>query len=392
VNLLVLLCIGLSAALLAFITNWLALIPWRRAKGLHWTERARVYHPVRVSAASNLWVLPGVASLSVLLLFPNDGPNWALVAVAASIGTLIGTIPMDLEVWPRFKPGEIWRLVVKGWLMRFLTWFVFLGAAALMPEYFGFETILIFVVVLALLIWWNGTGWLKVGQWLGTKVSPPERLVNIVKNTAAKMNVACGEVWFVRAHSAQAFAHPARRALLFTERFAEILTDDEISAVCAHELAHLTEARSDYYKRYIVWLTFLPWLFTRPVIHNFGVFGFYFLMGFTMLTPYIFRRVSHKLETRADAIAHANEPDPGTYARALAKLYEDNLVPAVNSKKRATHPHLYDRLLAAGVTPDFPRPRPPDPVSWNGLIFSMALGALAALLVFRTTGLFSVSP
>jgi len=26
---------------------------------------------------------------------------------------------------------------------------------------------------------------------------------------------------------------------------------------------------------------------------------------------------------------------------------------------RQTHPHLYDRLLSAGIQPDFPRPAPP---------------------------------
>jgi Zn-dependent protease with chaperone function len=171
--------------------------------------------------------------------------------------------------------------------------------------------------------------------------------------------------------------------LLFTDRLVDVLTDDEISAVTAHELAHLTESRSNYYKRYILWLVFLPWIFARPMIHHFSIFGFYILLGFTVITPRIFRSLSHNLETRADEIAHANEPDPGSYARALAKLYEDNLLPAVNAKKRATHPHLYDRLLAAGLTPDFPRPAPPAAISWNGLLPSLALGGLAAWLIIQ---------
>jgi Zn-dependent protease with chaperone function len=387
VNFLMLVGIGLFSALLTFGMNWLALIPWRRAKGKHWTERARVYHPARVSAVSNLRVLPGVAALSILLLFPEGGPHWALVAIVASIGAMLGTMPMDREVWPRIKLSDLWRSVVKNWIIRFLTWFVFLGAAVLMPENFNFETILIPIVFLALLIWWSQKGWIKVGQWMGARSSPPERLVNIARNTAAKMNTSFNELWVVRSHSAQAFAFPAKRALLFTDRLLDVLTDDEISAVCAHELAHLTEARSQYYIRYILWLVFLPWLFTKPLIHNFSIFGFYLLLGITVLVPSIFRRVSHKLEIRADTIAHAHEADPGTYARALAKLYEDNLVPAVNAKKRATHPHLYDRLLAAGVTPDFPRPAAPAPFSWNGLLLSLALGVLAAHLLFSKADL-----
>ena len=381
--LLKLLCIALFSALLTFVMNWLSLIPWRRARGQHWTERARLYHPARMGAASNLWVLPAVTSLSVLLLFPQNGPHWALVGIAASIGALVGTLPMDREVWPRIELPEMWRLAVRSWIIRFFLWFVFIGGALLMPEDFNFETVLIPLAVLAFLIWWNQQGWIMVSRWLGSMTAPPEKLVNIVRTTAAKMNISVGEIWFVRSHSAQAFAFPAKRALLFTERLVNLLTDEEISAVCAHELAHLTESRSDHFKRYIVWLVYLPWLFARPMIHHFSIFGFYIPLAVTLIVPRIFRRVSHRLEMRADSIAHAHEPDPGTYARALAKLYEDNLLPAVNAKKRATHPHLYDRLLAAGVTPDFPRPSPPSPTSWNGVLVSMALGILAVLLIFR---------
>ena len=43
---------GLFSAAVTFATNWLALVPWRQAKGKHWTERARVYHPVRIAAGT----------------------------------------------------------------------------------------------------------------------------------------------------------------------------------------------------------------------------------------------------------------------------------------------------------------------------------------------------
>ena len=73
------------------------------------------------------------------------------------------------------------------------------------------------------------------------------------------------------------------------------------------------------------------------------------------------------------------------YAKALLKLYEDQLAPAVGPKKRATHPDLYDRLLAAGMQPDFPRPSPALSMAWTGQIFSAALGLLGMLLVIRMT-------
>ena len=153
-------------------------------------------------------------------------------------------------------------------------------------------------------------------------------------------------------------------------------------------LAHLTEARSDYYQRYVLWLTFLPWIFFKPMVHTFGVLGFLLLLFTSVLAPFIYRRVSKKLEERADRMAQSNEPDAGTYARALVRLYEDGLLPAVHAKDQATHPHLYDRLLAAGVTPDFPRPAAAGSMAWHGVLFSGALGMLAMILITRMTQLF----
>ena len=82
-------------------------------------------------------------------------------------------------------------------------------------------------------------------------------------------------------------------------------------------------------------------------------------------------------------MAKTNEGDAGTYARALTRLYEDNLSPAVNAKKMATHPHLYDRLLAAGVTPDFPRPAAPAAMAVTGSVFAGLVGMLFAWFVIR---------
>jgi hypothetical protein len=74
--------------------------------------------------------------------------------------------------------------------------------------------------------------------------------------------------------------------------------------------------------------------------------------------------LARRLETRADAHAHHVESGApgaarGVYARALSRLGEVNLIPAVGWAA-GTHPHLYDRLLAAGQEPDFPRPPPPS--------------------------------
>src|SRR5438094_10592211 len=114
----------------------------------------------------------------------------------------------------------------------------------------------------------------------------------------------------------------------------ELLSDEEIDAIAAHELAHLTEARLDYYKRYVIWLTFLPWVLFKPMVHTFGEAGFFILMGTTAVAPVLYRSVSRKLEIRADHVAHRNEPGSGIYARALLRLHEDALMLAVHATRQ----------------------------------------------------------
>ena len=368
------------AALLTFTINWLALFPWRRAEDQHWTERARLLHPVRSVAAVNLWVLPVILTIAALLLWPNKSPHWMLMVFATAFGTVGGTVPLDHEVFPRASLSELLRLVAIGWLIRFALWFVFLSAIALSPEKLNAWSFAVVAAVLALVIFWNNKGWIWTGRKLGLFLPPPENLKRIVQDTAAGMQVSVRELWLMRSLGAQAMAMPATRTVFFTERTLQILSENEIAAICAHELAHLAEAKTDYYKRYIQWLMFLPWLLVKPVVHVCGPLGIAILLLATSVVPRLYRSISHKLELRADQKAKAEERDPGIYAQALARLYEDNLLPAVTAK-RGTHPHLYDRLVAAGMTPDFPRPAAASSTTWYGYLLGGLMGLLAALLV-----------
>ncbi|MBV8280428.1 MAG: hypothetical protein JO170_34915 [Verrucomicrobia bacterium] len=88
----------------------------------------------------------------------------------------------------------------------------------------------------------------------------------------------------------------------------------------------------------------LPLLAWCPVI----MAGFIFL-----------NRRRRQMEVRADVFGSQVHEDKSIYARALAKLYQANETPAVMPRKSMPHPHLYDRLRVAGITPDFPRPGRP---------------------------------
>lgn len=378
-------CLGVLAGGIAFVTNWLALIPWRRAKNLHWTERARVFFPALTAARINLWAIPAVLTMMALLLYPDSG-LWLLTFFITAAGAVAGTLPMNREICARVSLRYLARQTIISWFLRSVIWFVFLSAVVLMPNEFNWTSLFIFLGVAALWILWNRDGWILAGQFLRLYVSAPTRLEKIVQDTSGKIGVIVRKILVMRSQFAQAYALPQTRTLIFTERILELLSDEELATVCAHEIAHLTESRRDYYARYIIIFNYLPWLLFKPLTHSIGFFGFYLPLLNMVVTPRLYRRVSRRLEERADKIAKNSELNEGIYARTLASLHEDNLVPAVVARRHSTHPHLYDRLIAAGVTPDFPRPPAAAAMAWHGWLFSMLTGILAAILVLRMTG------
>ena len=84
------------------------------------------------------------------------------------------------------------------------------------------------------------------------------------------------------------------------------------------------------------------------------------------------------MEIRAGAMgATAWRPRPGRVL-PLEKIYEANLVPVVLGAKRTTHPELYDRLVAAGVTPEYYRPEAPPGGPRQAGMLVLFVGAVAA--------------
>src|SRR5258708_717488 len=143
----------LSAGLLVFSLNWLALIPWRRAVVAHWTERARRLLPVRAAAISNIWIIPANYALSAGLLFPETKSNWEIVALVSWLGALLGTYPFDREIFPWLKFRAWFRQTLAAWLLLYARWAVFVAALCTMPRDFGWKTWVLAATALLFHFW-----------------------------------------------------------------------------------------------------------------------------------------------------------------------------------------------------------------------------------------------
>ncbi len=348
------------AAALIYGLDWLALRPWRRAKDSHWTERARLLWPARVNG--NLWfyALPFFLAAAQSFLFPEIPGVYLLTALAGFAGGILGSWPLTQAMFPQWRFFDWLLALVVGLALRFLSFGVLIAAGVRMPAHLGWTAVALTAGAVAVNLWFVYGGLMRLlVAWRFFKPAPP-RLAAIVRDTAERMQVPVPAALLMRSQSANAFAVLTSRTVAFTEGALAAFTDEEVSAVCAHELAHLSEPPSVVRARVLTAFTTLPLIFLRPAIEAWGFFGFLSLGVGVYVSRMVVRDFANRMEKRADAMAKEHEGESaGAYARALERLYQFNHAPAVIGGRR-THPDLYDRLVAAGVTPDFPKPLAPE--------------------------------
>jgi Zn-dependent protease with chaperone function len=369
-----------AAFLLMALANWAGLIPWKRAANAHWTERARLLWPVRFTAGISVFVLPFILNQVHWYLFPYNSSNWIWDCLAGFFGAMLGCFPLDRQIYSQLDFRNWRRQVVAWWGVRFGIWVVLMAACLLMPQEFGWQMLLVvagFLLVHCLLNWGLFLKYLRLVKFLKPA---SQRLQQIVDATTAKMgNVQVRAAWQLGGSMATAFAFPVTRELVFSEKTLEICSDEEIAAICAHEVAHLKESKFILSARLLGSLCVFPLIFINPAVHWFGSIGVF--LPFLLMLPMLrfVKWLSQRMEKRADELALKEQINEGVYARALEKLYRENLSPAVNVNNRQTHPHLYDRMIAAGITPDFPRPARPKRLTLIGWAFIFAFGLFIAL-------------
>src|SRR6185369_9417352 len=366
-----------------FLTGWIAsglattlgLWPLRRGAEMHWTERARIGYPVRVALAVGLvlsLVLPSLLARSMESPF-SVAPAW-LTPIAAA---LAGWTGMSLGVrrsWlglPRLPFRERVRSSVVLTALYLPTLLVFAALVAVMPLQMNrraWITLGIGAVAMALVLWRSG---LPVLRLLGLAVPASERLRQAVDRAVERVGVQPAAVWEVPWTVANAMALVFSRQIVFTTGALLRLDDEQLTAVAAHELGHLSERPGIKAVRTLGAWILLALSTAVPLYRTYGWMGLGCLYVAFLGVSAGMRRVGRRMEVRADAIGLGTEGSAGVYARALERMYETNLVPAVMRGRLRVHPPLWDRMVAAGVTPDYPRPRPPG--RWKAFFLQMLL-------------------
>jgi len=172
--------------------------------------------------------------------------------------------------------------------------------------------------------------------------------------------------------SANAFAFPLRGWMLFTKRLVGGASQDELAAIAGHEMGHLAEPRGVAVARVAPSLALVTLVATGPIYSQLGPIGLLGILCLVLAIILVFKRLSRRMELRADQVGKKAEREPGDYARGLERVYSLNVMPVVLAG-RPVHDHLYDRLVTAGVQPGYPRPSPPSRLA----AIAILLGGLA---------------
>lgn len=333
----------------------------------HWTERARAIASVRAAGTTHLlflglpferilnaklggdeallqsWPLATLCLTAYLLGASRAGRR---ATIAMGLPHLIGSLRRRQNVVSAVLYGSLLGVVVLGVLAA--------GTGTIIWP------VLATIVGLGIVLSIQAGGLVRLGRVLGVTVSPTARIESLVERAVAATGVRPSAVWMMRTPLANAYANTTTRVLTVTEGLVGALDDDAVVAVLCHELGHLDEPGRVRAARLVpLAALFVPTCGTllrpnEPWVAAVSVLGagvVLYLLGWALSS------MSRRMEERADA--HAHEEDPVALARALETLYRTNMIPAVTTTRRASHPSLWDRLVSAGVTPEWPKPLPP---------------------------------
>lgn len=352
-------------------------------ESLHWTARARLSFAARrgllvlalgyiccavpmalfwigpLAQASAWWLLPLVGLLTTLsavevyrrrMLPPALGRRPALAEVLSGLSVVVLLQPVLLLVVALLlAPARLFSWQTAIWAL--------LTSLGILAGHYG--------VTLRLLVW------LRLAR------PAPAGLLAIVERTASPGPQPRG-VYVLRWGVLNALALPLAGLLAFSEGMLDALTEEEIAAITAHELGHLSEPPGVLRLRLATGLLLLLLGITPTLVRDYGpIAGLGGLLTFLLCSVGV-RRLLRRMEERADA--HAQLSQPSVYASALEKLYRLNGMPAAVAGS-GVHPALYDRLIAAGTQPEYARPAPPPRAPARLAVLGVVLVAFGWLVL-----------
>ncbi len=358
----------------------------RRLGEVHWTELARVRWGFLMAVNKCTFFLCAGAVAVALVLGHDDFAYPRLLALAtlglAYVTSLAVTVRLardvpgprnkDATFGQKLKTSAAWIMLLRGPAVASLVALAIIPMDARSP--WAYITVLALLVVV---VWLLGPGATWAPRKLGVMAPASQELAERVNSAGERAGLGPIPAYILEMPIANAFALLFGRAIGITRGLIGTLTDEQLDSVLDHEAAHLAEGRARRWAHGAAAFVPVPILTALPVGMTFGPIYGLALGSLSILILVAGKKVAISLETRADAAAHKVEVNEGEYAGALESLHGTNLTPAVVPAGSSPHGNLYDRMVEAGVQPNYPRPGLPDP---QGGLSVLLLAAYIALI------------
>jgi Zn-dependent protease with chaperone function len=362
-----------------------ALRPFLSYKGDLWTEKARLLYSVGRTIRANhiLYALfSGVAGY--IFGFRVAPLGFALLSLSASlVGTHLPQYWLVARLYPECKRPSSWfKEAIFSYLFRFgfviFYLLLFLLLRFLLPWSFFAVAALCWFLSFALYL---VGGWRLLLKFSGRLKPASVELQEIVAEVVRRMGVRQPRrIYQLRLFQPNAWAMPTHQTLYFSDKLLTLLDREEVAAIAAHEISHLQESPRAVIGRYLPSLLTVPLMLLLPLwLGDYLLLAIFLEFGLLFACSALSRRLSHSLEQAADAGARVHQSGDGIYARALEKIYRYSYVPACLPRRMQSHPDLYDRLIAAGVQPEYPRPSLPSKRSYQLSLLASYLFLLGGL-------------
>ena len=383
-----------AAWLATFLTMAITLVPYFRSRSTEWSELARLSWGGRRLGVFCLILVPAPIVVGATSELHKYGATTSyvaafVIAMAAWVGVVSARVEFNRRIVPAFAMTP--RATRNQFISNLILMAGILGIpfAALVVGGWNFLRVvpvtgLGIVMMTAHFLW----GWQAGLRVLGVIRSASDRLERVMASVSEAMGIRPRSLVEMGVPVANALAFPHLGRVACTPALLSILNDEELATILAHELAHLSEPRQargtrlarPFASSCLIMSPVALFLASRArdsTSAALWAFALYVLIFVLIVYLGRSRVLLRRMEVRADEFAKRFEPTPGVYAQALEKLHRANLVPMVLIARNLTHPNLYDRLVALGARPDYPRPEPP-PRRLEGLGILVALGLAIA--------------
>jgi hypothetical protein len=357
-----------TIATLSALVGALIVLPPARSSQMPWWERARRTYSARLAPAITVFVLlqilcPTTAFYFAIVGFRPPIPWFVGACLTPILGPMMIAMVFAWLATPRNRPIWYWLVgCISAMLFRFPNTIIYSSAAValyLLPH--DLPTVVMVLILAAAgmaFAAWGGGIWLARAIGLARPALPRAALA--ADWAGERVGIRAAKVYELLWPQVRVDAFIFSRYLVVTDSAATQLSDDELFALSVREITFFRQR----------WLAGTLRIFDSAVIFFMlactaigSVIGGHALLigsatgfGTVLLVRPFYRRA----QLKADALAATAVIDAASALLALARQFELNLQPIVAVSNRSPDAHLYDRLVAAGIPPPFPRPAPPS--------------------------------